>query len=95
MTKRNEGDQRVRDLILWARAEKIVLTRLRIGDVELELADTHLAGKLAGPKPGRTEAEAVSDLYRHYGGAALAQLEDAAETARTANMQDAEDENEA
>lgn len=66
------NDQRVRDLITWARRERVILSRVTIGDVELDLADSHLSGKLAEPKPSQTDSEAAQTLYERYGGKVLA-----------------------
>lgn len=94
--KLHPTDARIRDLLRWARAEKIVLSRVHLGDVELEMSDTHLAGKLAGPKISGGPVGDGSDLFRKYGGSVLQKFEQGggASSEAEANMQDAEDEDE-
>lgn len=88
-------DQRVRSLLQWARAEKIVLSSVTIGDVSLELQDTHLAGKLAEPKMSSGPVGDGRDLFRKYGGKVLRDFEAGSEAPESVeNMQDAEDDTE-
>lgn len=89
--KLHPTDARIRDLLRWCRAEKIVLARVQIADVELELQDTHLAGKLAGPKVASGSVGDGSDLFRRYGGEVLAKFEQDGAVSADENMQDAED----
>ena len=88
------NDQRVRDLLSWAHSQKIVLSRVSIGDVELELQDTRLSGRLAEPKPSQTDGEAAQTLYERYGGNVLADFRSGtgdAPSSAEENMMAAED----
>ena len=68
-------DERVRQLLTWARAERIMLTRLELGDVVLELTDTHLGGRLAEPRAAQSDGEAAKSLFAKFGGALLVKAE--------------------
>lgn len=64
-------DERARAWLLWARGERFAISRVKVGDVELEIAaDLSLmpsAPSLASPRP-------ENDPYETYGGPALQRL---------------------
>lgn len=45
---------RLKDLILWARKERVAIHTLRVGDLAIDLTDMELA--FPGPKPGKYES---------------------------------------
>lgn len=55
-------------LLLWARKERIAVSSIRVGDVELQLMDTALASTTPAPK---SESELRQSLYERYGGEVL------------------------
>ncbi len=70
-------DERVRDLLLWLRKERIVCTELTVGDVSLVVNDMALAASLV-PSATSAEAHGADDeeaarrnLYAQYGGKAI------------------------
>ena len=82
-------DDRARALLLWAREQRFVLSRVRVGEVELEVAaDLSLAPSapsLSSPRPEH-------DPYETFGGAALARLrEQEAEAERSGSVEVTED----
>lgn len=69
-TSPGTDDQRARDLVLWCRRQGIHITRVRVGDVELDgMADLR---RIPSVDPGLTEP--ASNWREHYGGAALDRL---------------------
>lgn len=61
-------DARVRDMLLWARRERIVVNRIVVGDVQLDCNDLALVAQY---QPPRSDEEAAANLYARYGGDAL------------------------
>lgn len=68
---RTSDDLRAQGFLLWARSEKIAISRLKLGDIEIDVAaDLALAPSapsLANPRP-------TEDLYEVFGGEALKRL---------------------
>lgn len=71
---RTPTDERLRDLLLWLRKERIICTEITVGDVSLTLNDMALAHALTAPTAGKladpTESD-VRNLYAEYGGKAI------------------------
>ena len=73
---RTPTDERLRDLLLWLRKERIICTEITVGDVSLTLNDMALAqAELSRVTPTvGTPEDAESDvrnLYAEYGGKAI------------------------
>lgn len=65
------NDKRVREMILWARKERIVLSMLQIGDIELHIAADL---SLVVPPPSLANVKPNQDQYELFGGQALERL---------------------
>lgn len=77
-TSSTHTDERVRELLLWLRRERIVCTEVTVGDITLTVNDMVLAASLVGPPPTSKESmDAATDdagrrnLYAQYGGTAI------------------------
>lgn len=72
--------QVARELILWARQNRVIVTDLTVGGVSLQLQDLSLAASLTPTKTSDEEiAAAGRNMYREYGGKLLDDIEAAAE----------------
>jgi hypothetical protein len=60
-----------KDILLWARGKRIALTRVKVGEVELDIA-ADLA--LAPTAPSLTSPRPEADPYETFGGPQLAKL---------------------
>ncbi len=68
----DDGD-RVLQILQWLRAERYAVTRVRVGDCEIDIAaDLKLAPSAVSLSSERSEA----DPYEAYGGQALQRLRD-------------------
>ena len=61
----------VKDLVLWARSERIAVSSIQVGQVRIEMADLTLASSLVPPKP--SDEQLRKNLYAEFGGEALEQ----------------------
>lgn len=63
----------VRELIEWARGERLILARVRVGAVEIEIA-ADAGGSAEYKRPTAAElAEASRGLYEQFGGSLFAE----------------------
>lgn len=67
---RDTGDD-VRSLLLWLRSQRIAVTRVRVGDTELDIA---VDMELAPQAPSLSNDRPPQDPYEVFGGAALKRL---------------------
>jgi len=61
-------DSRIRDLLMWARKQRIVVSTISVGDVHMTVADLGMAGE---KKTAKTDEERKANLYEQYGGKPL------------------------
>lgn len=64
-------DERLKQLLLWLRRERIVCTELTVGDVSLSLNDLGLAATLTSPSGEESDEDSRRNLYAQYGGQAI------------------------
>lgn len=69
-TKKTTSTAPITELILWARANGIVLSEVQVGDTRVVLSDLRLAGSVV---TRGNEADLKANLYREYGGQVLAE----------------------
>lgn len=74
-TKRRSTDaDTVRDLLTWLRRNHVAVSRVRVGDVELDgLIDTSRVGPAVSEM--LANGSGAADLRRQFGGAAIDRLE--------------------
>lgn len=75
-------------LLLWARANRIVVTEITVGSVHMQVNDLGLAESLVPPKSALTDEDGRRNLYEVYGGKALEDLEKAADGSTTEEEDD-------
>ena len=63
--------EQAKDLLLWARRQRIVVNEVHVGTVHLVVADLALATTVTPPK---SEEAASRSLYARYGGDMLAEV---------------------
>ena len=72
----------IKDLLLWARDQRIRLHQATVGAVTVVFDDQTLTEQLAAARPKSSAADAVipthDDALRRYGGNLIAQLEEKA-----------------
>lgn len=86
-TEINDDNERIKDLILWARRHRVSLSQLTVGDVSVIMTDLALG---AETKPAQASEKSASDLYREYGGKAYDELEKQAAELETVILDDDE-----
>jgi len=64
--RRKTDDERSKDLLLWARKQRIAVQRITVGDVSIDLVDYRLA-ESEGPVV-RSEREAKRTIYNEFAG---------------------------
>ena len=69
----------MRSLLLWARAESIVVTEITVGSVTMHVNDLKLAAAVAPTTKQLSDEEAKLNLYAQYGGKVLEDAEQQAE----------------
>lgn len=80
-TERNKDAETAKELLLWARKESIVVSSLKVGNVELVANDLRLAASLTPSKKDLSDEAAAKNLYAEYGGGILETAEQQAEEA--------------
>jgi hypothetical protein len=76
----NADADEVRDLLLWARSESIVVNVITVGSVTLQLQDLRVLP--AAPSVSKDDlSQGSQNLYRQFGGKLLEDMEQHAEAA--------------
>lgn len=73
LARDNDANQAMA-LLLWARANRIVVTELTVGAVHMQLNDLGLVDSLTPAGAPKSDAEGRRNLYEEYGGKALEDL---------------------
>jgi len=58
----------LKDLLLWARKERIVLSQVSIGNVTVLAQDMQIGEKMAERRANVTSSSPEQDAYQRYGG---------------------------